>query len=370
MNRYVNAHISERQFTILIILGVIGDSILVLPTVIASYVKQDAWLSMLIALFLGLAVGGLFSGIAHKQQRKSLIEVAQSNLGIGLGSVFSLLFLFEIYICSLTLVSEMSQFMTTQMMPETPAEAIIVLYTAVIIIAYRYGVKAFSRMGELLFPMFLGLFVFLVVFLIPQVEMSNLQPLAAKGMGPIISGVLPAFTFGFAEMYILLMLVPHVVGKDSLTKPILWGFFLGGAILFVIVLFCVLVLGPNLMLTKYYPTFVLAQKIEIGNFLERVEVIITFLWIITVFYKSLILFFALTTGISQMLRLKEDRMLTIPLGMLLLVGAVAGTPNVTVYNEIIKNYYPWFDLSFCVLLPALFLLMLYVAGKLRKSKTE
>ncbi|GED32260.1 GerAB/ArcD/ProY family transporter [Brevibacillus centrosporus] len=193
----------ERQFTILIILGVIGDSILVLPTVIASSVKQDAWLSMLIALFLGLAVGWLFSGIAHKQQRKSLIEVAQSN------------FFCLKYICSLTLVSEMGQFMTTQMMPETPAEAIIILYTTVII-AYRYGVKAFARMSELLFPVFLGLLVFLVVFLIPQVDISYLQPLAAKGMGPIISGVLPAFTFGFAEMYILLML--YVAGKLRKSK--------------------------------------------------------------------------------------------------------------------------------------------------------
>ncbi|MFC5649888.1 GerAB/ArcD/ProY family transporter [Paenibacillus solisilvae] len=78
-----------------------------------------------------------------------------------------------------------------------------------------------------------------------------------------------------------------------------------------------------------------AQKLTIGHFVERVEAILAFLWIITVFYKTLLLFFALTTGITQLLRLKESQMLTIPLGMILLVGTVACTPNITVYNDIL-----------------------------------
>ncbi|WP_028612614.1 GerAB/ArcD/ProY family transporter [Paenibacillus harenae] len=367
MKEYTNAKMSVRQFTILIILASIGDSILILPTITAASAKQDAWLSMVLALLLGMAAGGLFAAIANRLRGESLISAAQQRLGIWAGSTVSILFIIEFFMCGLTLMSEMGQFMTTQLMPETPVNAILLFFLSVIIIAYRYGVEAFARMSELLFPVFMSLLAVLVVFLMPQAEIENLQPIAAGGLGPIMRGAFPPFAAGFMEMVVLLMLVPHVAAKTKLTRPIISGFAIGGFLLLVIVALCVLVLGPNLMETKYYPTFVLAQKISIGNFLERLEAILAFLWVITVFFKMLLVYYSLTSGIAQLLRLKESRMLTIPLGMLLLVFTIAGTPNIAVYNEIIVRDYPWFDLSFCIALPALFLVALHLTRK-RKVK--
>ncbi|NOU64786.1 GerAB/ArcD/ProY family transporter [Paenibacillus sp. LMG 31461] len=368
MNTFNNASISVRQFTILIILGVIGDSILIMPTILAASSKQDAWLSMLFAILLGFVAAGIFAGIANKLRRRRLFNLLRLNLGVWIGSVIIVLFLFEFYMCSLTLLSEMSQFMTTQLMPETPINAIIAVFILVIIIAYRYGVEAFARMGELLFPVFMLLFLVLFVLLLPQVEFSNLKPIAAEGMGVIGRGAMLAFVTAFTEMIVLLMLVSNVIGSTSLTKPIFIGYAIGGAILFIIVILCVLVLGPNLMETKYYPTFVLAQKITIGHFLERLEAVMAFLWFISVFYKTLLLFFSLTSGLAELFQLKESHMLTIPVGMLLLVGTVVGTPNITEYNAILESYYVYFDITFCVVIPTLVLILFYIFDLRDKRK--
>ncbi|MFF2483882.1 endospore germination permease [Paenibacillus sp. NPDC058071] len=364
MQTSVNGKITVRQFTILIILGVVGDTILVLPTITGSFAKQDAWLSMFLALLLGMATAFLYAGIANKMKRKSWVEAAQSQLGVFVGSLFSILFLFQIFMCASALLSETSQFLTTQMMPETPVNAMLIVFMTVIIIAYRYGVETFARMGEMLFPVFIILFLFLVLCLLPQIKMSNMKPVLAEGMYPFLKGMLPAYAYGFTEMVTLLMLVPHVAGNGKLTKPIFIGYAVGGIILLITVDFCVLVLGANLMETKYYPTFVLAQKITIGKFVERIEVILAFLWIITVFYKTLMLFFSLISGIAQFLRLKESNMLTIPIGMILIVSSVLTTPNIVVYNDILNNYYPWFDIVFCVLLPVIFFVALHLASLL------
>lgn len=367
MSTYKNSKISVRQFTILIIIGVIGDSILILPTITAASSKQDAWLSMLLAFIAGLATAGIFAAIANRLQRISLYEATSQRLGKWFGGFVFLLFIFSSFMCILTLLSELSQFMTMQLMPETPVAAIIVFFLTVIIIAYRYGIEAFARMGELLFPVFMGLFVMLVVFLFPQVDIPNVRPILARGLLPIMSGALPAYCTGFVEMAILLMLVPYVKGGSKLTKPILTGFAVGGMVLVAIVLLSVLVLGPSLMETKYYPTFVLAQKIMIGHFLERIEAVMAFLWIITVFYKTLLLFFTLTTGLAQAFRLQASGMLTIPLGMILLVCTVTGTPNIIVYNKILIEYYPWFDLTFFLALPmAIWLLLLVIKPRQQK----
>ncbi|NUU62624.1 GerAB/ArcD/ProY family transporter [Paenibacillus agri] len=362
--------ISARQFTILIILGIIGDSILVLPTMIAYYAKQDSWISMLLSCMIGLGVGVLFAGIANRLKGKSLITAVQNKFGIVTGSIITLLILFQFFMCSLTLMSEMSQFMTTQMMPETPVSAILLLFSAVIIIAYRYGIEAFARMGELLFPVFLILFLCLVFFLMPQIETTNAKPILPHGMGPVLKGMFPAFTQAFTEIVFILMLTQHVHSNTKLTKPILTGYAIGGLILLIVVSLCVLVLGPMLMETKYYPAFVLAQKITIGKFLERLEVILTFLWIITVFFKSTMIFFALTNGLAQLLRLKESRMLTIPLSMIIIVCTISSTPNITIYNQILLFYYPWFDLIFCLGLPLLFFVILLVPEKRKKGSPK
>ncbi|GLX68685.1 GerAB/ArcD/ProY family transporter [Paenibacillus glycanilyticus] len=368
MASLMNGKISVRQFMILIIIGTIGDSILIMPTITAASSKQDAWLSMLLALMCGLVLGWIYSAIANKLHRTSLYEAIRQRLGIWFGGFVFLLFLFASFMCSLTLLSELSQFMTTQVMPETPVNAIILFFLAVIIIAYRYGIESYARMGELMFPVFMGLFLLLVLFLLPQVEWSNLQPVMPKGMHPIVNGVMPAFCTGFVEMVVLLMLVPYVKGERKLTGAILAGFAIGGAVLFIIVFLSIVVLGPSLMETKYYPTFVLAQKIEIGHFLERIEAVMAFLWIITVFFKTILHFFTLTTGLAQVFRLQESKMLTIPLGMILLVCTVVGTPNIVTYNRILEAYYPWFDMTFFLVLPLLIWLLLFAIKPKRQAK--
>ncbi|RTE02982.1 GerAB/ArcD/ProY family transporter [Paenibacillus whitsoniae] len=360
-----NAIISRRQFMILIVLGVVGDSILILPTSIVKFSKQDAWISMGIALILGMAAGGLFSFFAKILRHRSLFLELREGLGRWLGGLFMLAFLANFFLCCVTLLSELGQFMSLQLMPETPMKAIFIVFLFVIIIAYRYGIEAFARVGEVLFPVFLILFINLVILLIPKMEWNNLRPIADTDVLGISNGVLPAFTAGFLEMVVLLMLVQHVKSSKGLSKPIMAGFAAGGLILFIVVFLCVLVLGPNLMETKNYPTFVLAQKIKIGNFLERVEAIIAILWFITVFYKSLLLFFSFNTGLAQLLKLQDSRMLTIPVGMLLLVATVAGTPSTTTYSYYLSKDYVWFDVIMCLLVPSLALLLLYAAKKWR-----
>ena len=365
-----NGQLSSRQFMILVILCTVGDSILILPMLIASASKQDAWLTMLLSLVLGLGVGVLYGLLAKRMKGLSLIAFVQDALGKAAGSVVCILFIIYFIYLHITLTSEMCQFMTTQFMPETPNNAIFILFIAVVIIAYRLGVEAFARMGELLFPVFMLLFIFMVVFLLPQIEIDKLEPVLAEGIKPVMNGILSTVTIPFTELIVILMLVPHYKGITNTMKPLLMGIGIGGLILFVTVLLCVLVLGPSVMESKYYPTFVLAQKITVGSFLERMEAILAFMWVITVYYKTLLIFYAITKSIEQLFGLKESNMLTIPLAMLLLVGSVIGTPNIVIYNEIIKTVWSPFDVTICLLLPALLLGWSYIRRNREKKAVE
>ncbi|OXM13661.1 GerAB/ArcD/ProY family transporter [Paenibacillus herberti] len=353
-----NNLITPRQFKIIIIFSLIGDTILILPNIVGSLAKQDAWISMLLAIAGGMLVGWLYSSLISRMAGRSLIGVTIGISGKIVGSILALALIVAFYTTILTLIVELSFFVTSQMMTETPSEAIVLSFLLVTTVGMRYGVESFARMSELLFPLFISMFIFLAICLLPQINVSQLFPILSPGFIPVLRGSYPAFAYAFLESAALLMLVPHLTGdQKSIKRAVRDGFFIGGILLFIIVLLCVLVLGPKMMEIKYYPTFLLAQRIEIGRFLERLEALLTFLWIVTVFYKTLLYAFCILKGFSEMLNLKEERFLSMPVTLLLLAGSQLNTPSVATYNELL-SYFPNFDIVFYLLIPLLLYLLL------------
>ena len=46
-------------------------------------------------------------------------------------------------------------FMTTQVMPETPIESILILFAGILVMGLRLGLEVIARTAEILFPWFL-----------------------------------------------------------------------------------------------------------------------------------------------------------------------------------------------------------------------
>ncbi|OXM14335.1 GerAB/ArcD/ProY family transporter [Paenibacillus herberti] len=353
-----NFRITARQFKITIIFSVIGDTILILPNIVGGSAKQDAWISMLIALTGGMLAGWLFSSMSGRQPGLSVIGAAKSLAGKWVGGLIGLVHLFFFYLLAISLLMEISFFMKTQLMHDTPSEAIVFAFLIVVTAGMRYGVVSFVRMSELLFPIFIAMFLFLTLCLLPQVDLHHLTPIASNGIGPILKGAYPAFTFGFVETVGILMLLPYLDGgRKAIMRSIRDGFLIGWIFLFIIVLLCVLVLGPDMMEKKYFPTFLLAQRIEIGQFLERVEAVLAFLWIVTVFYKTILYGYSMMRGLAEILSLKEERFLAMPLALLLLAGTQINAPSIAGYNEIL-SYAPNYDVTAYLIFPSLQYLLL------------
>jgi spore germination protein KB len=91
------------------------------------------------------------------------------------------------------------------------------------------------------------------------------------------------------------------------------------------------VLGAEMTAQLAYPNYVLAQKINIGNFITRIEVIIATIWMISLFIKLSLYFYASLKGLGQLLRLRDDSILIYPLGFLMVVWSLIIYPN-TVYQ--------------------------------------
>ncbi|WP_255264031.1 GerAB/ArcD/ProY family transporter, partial [Peribacillus butanolivorans] len=154
-----NFKISARQFAILVILFSIGTTILVIPKSLAQEVKQDAWITAVIGIGIGLLLVAFYIAIGRMFPTMTLVEINETLLGKWLGKAVSLTFIFFALYSTATLLFFVGNFLTTEIMPDTPIEAIHILFTCILIMGIRLGLEPLARSAELLFPIFVFLFI-------------------------------------------------------------------------------------------------------------------------------------------------------------------------------------------------------------------
>lgn len=145
----------------------------------------------------------------------------------------------------------------------------------------------------------------------------------------------------------------------------LLGGLLGGIAVAVVLSLSILVLGAGDTARHLYPSYALAQEINIGEFLDRVEAVMAILWFFSIYFKLTIYFYGMTLGLAQLAGLKETRILMLPMGMLLLIGAITVSPNTIFFNQL-ATYWSLYDMTYVLG----FLLLLLAVHAIRGKGSE
>jgi len=252
----------------------------------------------------------------------------------------------------------------TQMLPDTPIRGVLLLLAIIILVGLSHGIETIARVAELFFPWLVITLLLLICFLFPEIKTVRLQPFLEHGIGPVVIGTLYTVSFPFAELYIFLMLLPYVKRGKHLNRDFLIGAGIGGFAIAAIIMMSVLVLGPYLTGHHNYPTYALAQTLNIGNFVERLEAILSIIWIITSLFKAVLYCYAFMTGMAQLFKFRDGKILAPPICLLLFGLSIIITPNTFHYNYTLERYWPFWDFTYAVLMP-LFLIAVYYVRRHR-----
>jgi len=159
------------------------------------------------------------------------------------------------------------------------------------------------------------------------------------------------------------MIFPSTINvHKSAQKGFYIGTILGGIVLIAIITLAILVLGPANTASRTFPSYSLAQRISIGNFLQRIEVIMAAMWLISIYIKTFMFFYAGVIGIAQICKIKNHRPLIFPFGMIILGLSQIIHPSI-IHSEIYnRETWPIFSSIFAIFLP----LVLLLVAKIRK----
>jgi spore germination protein KB len=359
--------IEYRQFSILVLLFTIGTSIIIAPSMLAEYAEQDGWVSALIGMTVGILIVWCYASMGKYFRGQSLVETINESFGNYLGFVIALIFIsFSLTLSSLVL-SNLGNFVNTRMLVGTPLDSIEYIFVIVVVIGVRLGLETIARSTESLIPMFTCLFLLLVFAALPQLHLNNIRPVFEHDFHDIFLSSLGFITFPFGELILFLMITPMLSKSKEITRGYVLGALLGGIILTVITVLSILSLGGYGTAINTYPAFTIAQKIDVGGVIQRIEVIMAGIWMFSIFSKLAICVYATAISIKQLFRLRDLKCLTIPIAIALVPLSQWISPNASDFQTYTQKWMMYFTYAIMII-PFITTGVLYLRRKWNKNK--
>lgn len=353
--------LSVRQATLWLIMYELSSAFLLLPGVLTKAARQDAWMSVLVALVWYLLLVPVYAAAFRRQGGHTFVGRAVQLFGGWGGKLFSAVFLLAFpYLIFVFTLRDLSEFIATSVFPETPALAIAGGMLIAVIYAVRSGLPAIGRTAEVLFFLVLFLFGLGYLSLFPTARPANLLPMLEFGPLPVVKGALVLFAFPYMETTIFLFLAPYLRERRKWPSILIRCSLASGGMFFLMTLLSVAVLGERMVANLVYPSYFVVETISYPDLYERFEVIVAILWYITLFFRMALLLFITAEGLGEVFRLSGGKPLVLPLSLLGLVLSLRIWPNTT---ALISGFGAWslYAVLFGVPVPVLLLL----AGRLR-----
>ncbi len=357
-----NGTINARQLNVLVFLYTIGTTVLVIPAGLVSAAKHDAWLGGLAGVAIGVVVLVLYIALWRRYPGLTFVGICRAVLGRWFGTLLSIVFTLYSLIGASTVLFYVGNFYNINFLPRTPFMCITALFAAIVVMGVRLGLETIARTTELMLPWFLILLVVLLATLAPSIEGNRMLPVFEADWRQILWA---GFTFSetaFMPVLFLFPVFPRVADGVRAWKGMYVTALAGGLCVVLVTLMCILILGPDITSRNMFPSYALVKKISIGNFFQRIEAVLAGMWFITTYIKTTFYFYGWVTSLSEILKLKNYRTITLPCGFILVALSVVVYPDVVYMQEWDTIVYPPYIWSFCVAVPVL----LWLAGLWRK----
>ncbi|WAH43913.1 endospore germination permease [Alicyclobacillus fastidiosus] len=277
------------------------------------FAGRDAWISLILACLLGLAIQYVQLTIAIGKN-ESLVEHALSVFGKWVGGFISVIYiLFFIVIVALT-IKIVSDFMGV-IYPTTPPGVFLLAEFTVGAWAVYSGIEVIGRSLQVLLPLMMLLGIAASLLSTPDKDFTQIYPIFNQGITPVAQGAL-AFVAMLSELIGFGMIAPHAKNPEKLPKQS------SMLVLVLLVLFLspvtgpIMVFGETLAKNLSFPTYTEIQYIHITNIVERLDIIGVLLWTIGSFFRIAMFMFAAVKGISQLVGAKKETTFLIPVTLL------------------------------------------------------
>lgn len=355
--------ISASQFSLLLFTLVSSTAMLFVPAVTAESAGRDGWISILfLATIFGLMVAWVCTSLGQRFPHENIIEYSPKVFGPVLGHLINLTYIFFFIWTNAIIVGEFADFMIATFLPKTPRVVFAFIIVWLAAYAVRNGLEVISRLNQFLFPLLMISYLGLVVFVLSDIELTNLVPILENGVKPIIRGSLPPSAWR-GEIVLMLMMLPNLSQLTKGRKASIYAVILIGIVLTLNTIATVGAFGAELSSHLTFPYFTLADYGQIAKVLERMEALVMLVWVAGLMLKIAIFYYCGVLALAQWFNLQNYKPLVTPVGIILIAWSSIIYENSRELVELISKTFPVYAFTFELLIPALLLAVAVIRKK-------
>ncbi|MCG8500527.1 MAG: endospore germination permease [Firmicutes bacterium] len=357
--------ISDKQAIMLVMLFIIGTAIVFIPGFEAG---KDVWLAVIFSVVMILPFIFMYARLLFLFPGKGLFDILQSVFGKWLGKGLGILYIwFALHLSSL-IIRNFGDFVSTVGLRETPSIVSMIGIGLLCAWGVKQGIEVLGRWVEFFLPLLIVIVFGAIFLLMPEMDMNNVRPVLYDGIRPVARGTFSIFSFPFGETIMFTMVFHALKTRQSCYKVYITGVCLTGIVGTLISLTVVLVLGVSGYLNAYFPTYAMVSKLNVGGFLQRVEVIVAVVFLLGGFIKASICLIGASQGVAKVFGLKDYRFIVIPVVLLVLNLAYFHYEDVREMYRWTFAIWPYYAFAFQAIIPVLIWIFAEMAIRSRKKR--
>lgn len=359
--------ITKKQGMSILLIFILGSSVIL---GVGSDVKQDAWIAIFIAMIMAIPFIYIYSRILLNFPGKDLFEILIIIFGKFFGKVMVLPFIWFSFYLGALVTRDFTEFIKIVSLPETPQYMIAIMMVLLCIWAVKSGIEVIGRWSSIVFPILLIAFIIVSLLFIPHVKLKNIKPILYNGIIPVLNSAFTIFSFPFTETIVFTAVLNKLRKNSDILKVYFLGLIIGGSLILLMTIRDIVTLGVENISILYFPAYSALRLINVGDFLQRIEVAVGIVFMFGGFVKiSVCLYFA-SKGFAKIFNFNEYRQIVAPIGLLMMILSII------VYEDTMEmfywaiNIYKYYAIPFEIILPLFILITSEIKLRLMKDKAS
>jgi len=363
----MRAKITTLQGILLMMSTIAPTAILSVPSVVVQLSEQDAWMSIILATVVGILYALLIGSICRQNTQTTFLEWLRVRLGKKAGMAIGMLLTYYYLISVIIEMREFVNFIAENVLSRTPVYFLIIVTVLVVMYGVSKGISNIAHINLIVIPVSIIVFIVTGILLMKNIHIQNLFPVWDHPMRKIAQGSMTPITW-LLQVSILLLIAPFMSKPTEAGKVGIWGIVLTCVQLGVIVVAAITIIGSRLISIMTYPTFYMVGIIQIGSFLERIDILFISIWICMMYVKMSIVMFAAFHCFVDTFQIRREKPFLLGLGLFTMLTSMYAWPRATDLADFGKTSLIPYAVTFNVLIPlALWMLLRFIAPNTMKA---
>ena len=327
---------------------------------ILHFALQDGWISIIISFILSFIPLFIYYKLLNHNPDDNIVSL-NNKLGI-IGKIINvILTLFVIFHASMILW-DLTNFINSQFLFQTPLIVIAIILAIGIFYVSIKNLTTIARTGTVFFVISTILFFIAALSLIKEFDVNGLKPIFNSGFLPILKGSFSSLGLNIFPLFIILIIPKNSIkNNDKMLKSFFKVYIFRYLCMLSVIVICVAILGIELTNLYQYPEYHILKTINIANFFQRVESVLSVQWIFESVMAIALCLYYVKESLTKTFNFKNKFNLIniISLIGILIIANYIFSSN-TVAETFYKNIYPFLTSIFFLIIPLIILITIKV----------